>query len=808
MTVAAERWQEMEIRMEHMQQEVEEARQALARNYMQQQEQKGQAEKAQQLLQKELDDARRELAIRTEDLRLLENTAKALEGKLRDTEETLRKTSVVLRATQQSEQALTSEASALLQALKDSIDDGDKLHKMVQASRDDEINRRFLTREFNRSIADIVKVARSKLEDIAASNKEHQRIVGEVVSSDHAQRLVAIEEARVVVSEMTEMMARACDHVSFGTSHETVPLLESLKDNIKLNIDEMRSMILSGDKDLSRSCAAAEQQLTNFSKALLEMNAKHDSKVKDSLFDVETAISNSKTKAEMMVKDAEEAIEAAQARSLGARLMLKNMFNNWKETGNEAAHRINDLSYTQHLVLENTHDLLKSEMERHEAVNEALKAQLESLNCRDASQREALELQTRQLMLQQKQIDEAKQCQELLCGSVVDTVVNEVKNLVTMQMKLIMADQSQRTEELKSTIASIKELNGVLCNASVQMFDELRSTNASLAAEGRKLQSTDASLLTVLDDGKTAMTSIQREAEGQQNSLSLYEIETEEQLRELEAVNNEIENARQGMLTAGKACAKHMEKSIDIATESISEIAVIGSEAISFSQNVVIREAAISLAHIEEPRPNLLLNVSNHLDSMENSVVGGAKQLSVLAQMHSDEIFETTASISNTAANFKESTCAQHRSQCNLSRDKLAAVVQSHVDATEVLVSDCGGIIGSAAEKTQAFGGSVIAMDDQVDTAPPRKTIEFTEKLTATPREEVLLEGFRREQDDPTSIVSSSEDTSGDVNISETSGVLREIFSSNHTSEGAASPGKRRRIESSQSARRAKQKVK
>jgi hypothetical protein len=178
-------------------------------------------------------------------------------------------------------------------------------------------------------------------------------------------------------------------------------------------------------------------------------------------------------------------------------------------------------------------------------------------------------------------------------------------------------------------------------------------------------------------------------------------------------------------------------------------------------------------------------------------------------QMHSDEIVETAASISNAGANFKESICAQHQSQCNLSRDKLAAVVHSHVDASEVLVSDCGGIIGSAAEKTQAFGGSVIAMDDQVDNAPPRKTIKFTEKLTATPREEVLLEGFRREQGDPTSIVSSSsEDTSGDVNISETSGVLREIFSSNNTSEGAASPGKRRRIESSQSARRAKQKVK
>jgi kinesin family protein 11 len=44
--MAAERWQEMEIRMEHMQQEVEEARHALARNYMQQQEMKERAEKA------------------------------------------------------------------------------------------------------------------------------------------------------------------------------------------------------------------------------------------------------------------------------------------------------------------------------------------------------------------------------------------------------------------------------------------------------------------------------------------------------------------------------------------------------------------------------------------------------------------------------------------------------------------------------------------------------------------------------------------------------------------------------------------
>lgn len=85
-------------------------------------------------MQKEADDARCELAIRTADLRLMEITAKTLEGQLWDTEETLRKTSVVLRATQQSTQALTSEVLTLLQAVKDSIDDGDKLHKMVQAS--------------------------------------------------------------------------------------------------------------------------------------------------------------------------------------------------------------------------------------------------------------------------------------------------------------------------------------------------------------------------------------------------------------------------------------------------------------------------------------------------------------------------------------------------------------------------------------------------------------------------------------------------------------------------------------------------
>jgi chromosome segregation ATPase len=808
MTVAAERWQEMEIRMEHMQQEVEEARQALARNYMQQQELKEQSEKAQQLLQKELDDAHRELAIRTADLRSMEVTTKVLEGKLRDTEENLQKTSVVLRATQKSEQALTLEASALLRALKDSIDDGDKLHNMIRASREEEVNRRLLTREFNRSIADVVKNARSKLEDIATSSKEHHRLVGEVALSDHQQRLVAIEEAQVVVSKMSELVARASTNVSFGISHETAPLLGTLSDGINFNIEEMRTKILSGERDLSRSCSAAEEQLTTFSKALFEINSKHDSKVKDSMFDVQTAISESKAKAEIMVRKAEQAIEEAQARSRNTRASLKNMLNDWNETGTEAAHRISDLSSTQHRVLGNTFDLLKSEMERHEAVKVALEAQLVSLNGREASQLETLELQSRQLMRQQKQLEEAKQRQELLCGSVVDTIVNEVKNLVTAQMRLIMADQSERTEELKSSCAGIKELNGALCNESVKMFDKLRSTNASLAAEGRKLQSTDASILTVLNAGKTAMTSIEQVAEDQQRSLYTYGIEMEDHLKKLNAVAADIENAREGMLSAGNTCAADMDKSIDLAEKSISEIAAIGSEAMRFSQDVVIREAAMSLADIEEPRPKLLANVSNHIDSMERIVTGGTKQLLVLVQMHSDEIAETNASISSAAADFNASTCEQHRLQCDVSRVKLAAVMQSHGDATQFLVSDCGGIIASAAEKTQIFGDTVIAMDDQVKTVPPRTTIEFTEQLTATPREEVLLEGFRREHDDPTWVVLSNEDTSVDVIVSETSGVLREIFSSNNTSEGAVSPGKRRRNESNQLARRAKQKVK
>ena len=200
-------WNELEIRLQYMQAQVEEAQGALARKHALQTdaEDKAEAAEAAMLAKEELCEEQRsdicslesslekqgnelkgtkeelaatliflatqtaraekselkcqnlegELETAKSTIQKLEQTLKEEIGKkkdaftrLTDTSIELKKTRAVLSATQQTEGSLTSEAGALLSTLMKSLADGNSLHTLLVQHHDEEIDRRCRTRNF------------------------------------------------------------------------------------------------------------------------------------------------------------------------------------------------------------------------------------------------------------------------------------------------------------------------------------------------------------------------------------------------------------------------------------------------------------------------------------------------------------------------------------------------------------------------------------------------------------------------------------------------------------------------------------
>ena len=825
MTVAVERWQEMEIRMEHMQQEVEEARHALARNYMQQQEFVDRAEKAeqaQQELQFDLEAAGIQITTLTGDLNDERNAKEAVQTQLHHSEVALKKTAAVLKATQQTEQSLTSEALVLLQALKDSVADGDTLYDMVQARREDEVERRCATRDFHQSIATALKDAVSNLDNIVTSDKENQAVVGEAASIDHQHRIEAIDEAQAVVSKIAALVADLSGQVSDSMSNDMIPKVDLLATRIKSSTEETRAIITDGDTELSSSCAAARHQLESFATVLQEMNTQHNKATEDSLSNVEQAIMETKAKVESMVKTTGQAIQIAQDHSLETRATLNNVLKDWKGAGSVATAQVIEISAAQHRALENSYNLLNSEMKRHHTMNKELESQVDFLSAKQDYQLGKMENQYTQLGLQQRQLEIAKASQASLCNTVMNTVIDGVKNLVTEQLKLVIADQVERTAELIRSNCSVTSLNEEGRGASVEMFDGLITTNTALREEAKSMHETDASVLTALDTGRSAIANVHQVAENHQIALENYATAAEEEMNTLETdVHADIAKVRDQMYLAGELCAEQMDKNTDVASESISQLAEIGSTAMSFSRDEIVKKATASLAKIEEPCAELLSQVSQNLKSMEETTGDGAKEAVRLVKKHLEAIAETNTSVARSADYFNSTTCEHHRSQSNAASEKTTATMKSHGVAAKVFVSDCRDHIVGAADKSHEFGHAVIKMDTEVEAAPKRTNIDYDEDLTSTPDEEVVLKGigFGTVEPSTESVLDTTATTEENTSIDDTSEtsfvsttkspVLREN-SLNRQADAEVSkvsPGKRRRGTTSLVPRRTKHKV-
>ena len=174
--ITTESWQEMECRLQYMQTQVEEAQAALGRKHMQQQELQERADR----LSNEVRDREVKIGLMEKEMNTLKTKAdsevekrRSAEAKLRESQFALKKTTAILVATQHTESNLTSEATALLQTLKEAVTDGDVLHNIIFECKDLETKRQAATKDFREATVGVLEDSIESLGNLAREVESH-----------------------------------------------------------------------------------------------------------------------------------------------------------------------------------------------------------------------------------------------------------------------------------------------------------------------------------------------------------------------------------------------------------------------------------------------------------------------------------------------------------------------------------------------------------------------------------------------------------------------------------------------------------
>ena len=132
--ITVESWQEMEMRLQYMQTQVDEAQAALARKHIQQLELQDRVEKAESDLlesQQKLYNANKEILSLKWEVDTEATKRMQTEQELHETQIQLKKKDLILKATQDTESSLTLEAQTLIDKLEEIIIERNEFHSLI-----------------------------------------------------------------------------------------------------------------------------------------------------------------------------------------------------------------------------------------------------------------------------------------------------------------------------------------------------------------------------------------------------------------------------------------------------------------------------------------------------------------------------------------------------------------------------------------------------------------------------------------------------------------------------------------------------
>ena len=763
-TGTIEHWHEMEVRLQYMQSQVEEAQQALARKHLQQQElteRAEAAEAAQVAAVTELEEVQQEKVVLEQEIEhhIFEN--EQIKNKLVLTEHTLKETLTILKATRETEQKLTREAQELLALLRKSTQDGDDMHAKLLCSHQDDVARKQATKAFHATLLALLSKTTDALHVIVTTNKDQNAALKdstiEHVNSQQAQ----IQMMTQMVQAFSTTIAEAATSLNRLVDDDVVKSVATYSASVANKGQTLQTSNSNHRAHVIPSCGSLREALLKARNLLESKEREYHESSTIVLGSLGAHAEESKNLLSAMMSSVNEAMTQGRKERKESYEALVALVHKWTSTGATGARCIGEASVVEGNTVKALFDLLEMESSRHVEVQRLLGDQSAFLNEQTAKHLSQLQLQNKNMVVQRQAFVESEQRAKALCSTVMANILSGVQELVKNEISSISEYHQRSTGHFVHTNDGLATSNREIVASFTAAFKQLESNTTKLQSHATELRSKDdstcqgllkthQSLMRIRDDS----TQLEQSAQESFELISHHMVDAEEkdQLR-IGVLNNSI--AQQN-----KELGDHLHRNVsEQIVPRVKDLSGSVTEIVAFTKSDVIDITSTRLHDDVEARIVTALNMSDQLvGEILHESAQYEQSVKTFATAHTGMV-DSLMKASNDRVDESRAAFVAQSTSCEEFKAHLLGKCESNETALAKQIGQESIRTSNAKQSLDVFAQTVIQVDREPDAVDARNVVAFKDELSSTPPDHIILESLALKPD----VVSEvSQDTSFD----------------------------------------------
>ena len=740
-----ESWQEMEMRLQYMNSQVEEAQAALARKHLAQQELQDRAEKAEQELlgsKQRLYDANRQIKSLHETVESEVHRRKQTEQELRNNQITLRKTELVLTATQATETSLTAEAQNLIARLEDIISERDQLHAIVVSQRNSEEERREATNRFQKAALQVLDDIESSFTRLSACIETAQ--TGAIESAE-----LSHEVGRLSVSETHKLITNIAKNVTSVTASIQSQLvgddgvLKTLNTQSSSIMDDVKGAtdaFICGEQSFEESQLNIRAHLEECTKLLEEHKSSTQRSTSEALQAFETKIVESKDaigQLVMRIKSALTNLADAKTEKTGH---LESLVSQWRNASIEKSKAAEEAAASGSGSLKTSIETFQNGMHCNHEMQSCLNENRSFLEGTGSFQVESIQKQNCLLDEHRQRLTESHDAQAELRVQVMESIMSGVQALVSSEIQKLATSQSAQYQLLAQDGAKIADAHEKIASSAQQVIDRSKATNSLLSEKVACVITNAAAASDAMCSSQNTLDQLLVNTNGQYQLASDFASKSLCTLSDMRQIDQRGGDIVKFAERDGKSCVSSLVNSVFRPTSDAMKQNLNSSLSAANSINSTISENVVAeFSSLAERRKVVATQLSNRLDNASDNLNSTTQAVTASIESQHEVLSKLQGDVCSTSNTHEQQTVPYYHAELDSGKEKVVSCMTSLSDASSKFSS--GGKLRTSDVKQHLseFANNQMSCTDPVDPAPARRMCDYSSTLSSTPAEAEIL---------------------------------------------------------------------
>jgi len=744
---SVESWQEMEMRLQYMQAQVEEAQAALARKHLQQQELQERADKSEADLlesQQKLFNANLEINSLRDAVAEETQKRKESEEELFRTQEELKKTSLILKATQATEVALTTEARALIGTLETLIADRNEMHSLVVAQRDMESQRRKATQRFQQSALDVLSNIESAFAGLRSNIDVHQSNVIDSATLTHKLGRQSISEFEELLAEVARNVQSVTNSLKSQLTGE-VSIHSIVEADTRAVLDGLacaNSTFSAGEKDLQLSQEAKRMRLAECATTLVERSSSIESASTRTLQSFEENIEKSRNSISTMVENVKKSLSKLSNAKEELTSIMGNEIKRWRDQSLDCAVKLHDNASCNFDFFGKSVDEFQREMCHYDDVSKSLENQRSFLNEYGSAHVKSVDEQTRNLSAHREKLLKYHDVQVTLRKEVMESIMTGVQNLLSNEIEKLAVAQAQHFRALDKDGLDLAASNEKVVLSAKQVMSNIQSTNYRLSEKATLLRSNDARASEAMATTMKVLEEVVASSKSHQQLTNDFSSKSLVLITDIKQLDTDSMEISEKIAQEGKVCMTSLHDGVLNPTrEGLKAITTSSVDALSYVASDVIANECREIEKASRNREVVAGELTDKLQRTVAKISGLTDEVLAKALSQSEAAGKLCSSVSSAQDIHKTKTVPYYNAELDAGKDKIASSAMAMADSSSRRISEGESKGNILKQDIDNFATKDMLCLDPVAPAPTLKECKFSDQLSSTPAESDILVG-------------------------------------------------------------------